>query len=80
MLFSNLSEKQKATYIENIERAELSPLWMRLSMFDWYVGVDEEKAQAAERFIAMGNKYGLKRYGEPYENSFENIKAKYGIS
>ena len=76
----NLSERQKATYIENIERAELSPLWMRLSMFDWYVGVDEEKAQTAERFIQMGNKYGLKRYGEPYENSFDSIKAKYGIS
>ena len=74
-----LSEEQKAVYIENIERAELSPMWMRLTMFDRYAGVEEEHAEFAKRFVEMGNKYNLVRYGEDPARTFASIKAKYGL-
>ncbi|MBQ7994982.1 MAG: DUF4838 domain-containing protein [Bacilli bacterium] len=76
----SLSQSERATYIENLERASLSPLWMRLYMFDRYVGVDEEEGQLAKRFIDLGTKYSLSRYGEPLEATFASIKEKYGLN
>ena len=49
-------------------------------MFDRYVGVDEEEGQLAKRFIDLGTKYSLSRYGEPLEATFASIKEKYGLN
>ena len=74
-----LSDEQKATYVENLERAELSPMWMRLMMFERYAGVEEEHAAFAKRFVELGNEYGLEKYGENPDRTFASIKAKYSL-
>lgn len=74
-----LSDEQKATYVENLERAEISPMWMRLMMFERYAGVEEEHAAFAKRFVELGNECGLEKYGENPDRTFASIKAKYSL-
>lgn len=76
---NELDENLKATYVENLERAMLSPMWMKLSMLDRYAGSEGEQASFAKRFVDLGNKYNLVKYGENPSASFASVKAKYGL-
>ncbi len=76
---SKLNADQKAAYVANLERAELTPMYMRLYNIKRY-GMDEASVKKlATEWVELAEKYGLQKTGENAALTIEAFKIKFGV-
>ncbi len=76
---SSLTMDQKEAYVRNLERAKLMPGYMRLYNAKRY-GLDEANVtKLASDWVALAEKYGVRKTGEGAQYSLDAVKVKYDL-
>ena len=77
---SSVSLDQKDLLISNLERAKLTPAWMRLYNSSRY-GMDEENIyKLAQDWVDLATKYGVSKTGENSALTLDAVKVQYGLN
>ena len=77
---ASLSVAQRQTYIQNLEKAKLTPMYMRLYNAESYVELTKEDViSMAQEWIDLAEKYGVTHYGEGSNRLLNVIKEKYNL-
>ena len=78
---SDLSVAQRQTYIQHLEMAKLTPMYMRLYNANSYVELTKEDVVTmAQEWIDLAEKHGVTHYGEGSNRLLNVIKQKYNLS
>lgn len=76
-----LTAVQKQRYVQNLEKAKLTPMYMRLYNANSYVELTKEDVIfMAQEWIDLAESYGVTRYGEGSNRLLNVIKEKYNLS
>lgn len=79
-LSSSISKEEKDIYVAHLEKAYLTPLYMKLRFYPFYDGVsDEANSKLANEFFALTDKYSVNKYGENALLTVASLKKEYGI-
>lgn len=77
---SSLSDNEKSTFVNHLEMARLSPLYLKMKLAPVYDGVSEEAAkEVAREFFRVADRVGAKRYGEAADRTIASLKTTYGV-
>lgn len=78
---TTLSIAQRQTYIQHLEKAKLTPMYMRLYNANSYVELTKEDViSMAQEWVDLAEKYGVTHYGEGSNRLLNVIKQKYNLS
>lgn len=76
----SLSLADRQTYVQSLEKAKLTPTYMRLYNANSYVELTKEDVVAmAKDWISQAEKYGVTHYGEGANRLIVEIKKKYNL-
>ena len=77
---SSLSDKEKETYVNHLEMARLSPLYLKMRLSPVYDRVSDDAAKAvAKEFFDVADRVGAKRYGEASDRTLASLRNEYGV-
>lgn len=77
---STLNEKEKNAYTSRLEKAYLTPLYMKLKFYPFYDGVSETAvSELASEFFSLTDKHSVAKYGENALLTIASLKKEYGI-
>ncbi len=78
---SKLTAVQRQRYVQNLEKAKLTPMYMRLYNANSYVELTKEDVIfMAQEWIDLAESYGVTRYGEGNNRLLNVIKDKYNLN
>ena len=78
---TSLGVAQRQTLVQHLEKAKLTPMYMRLYNANSYVELTKEDViSMAQEWIDLAEKYGVTRYGEGSNRLLNVIKEKYNLN